>query len=92
VPPPQGTTADLTKLAMIRIDRDLKQRCLASRMLLQVHDELLFGSPHRRTRCGPLAGKGRDGEPTRSLCRWSPISAPATTGATPGSAPAVHRS
>jgi len=40
--PLQGTAADLIKLAMIRIDADLRERGLRSRMLLQVHDELVF--------------------------------------------------
>jgi DNA polymerase-1 len=47
--PLQGTAADLIKLAMIRIDDDIRQRGMASRMTLQVHDELVFEVPERET-------------------------------------------
>jgi DNA polymerase-1 len=43
--PLQGTAADLIKLAMIRIDGLLSKEAVETRMLLQVHDELLFESP-----------------------------------------------
>lgn len=43
--PIQGTAADIMKLAMIRVQESLKEKGLASRMLLQVHDELVLECP-----------------------------------------------
>lgn len=40
--PIQGSAADMIKLAMIRIDRAIRAKGLGTRMLLQVHDELVF--------------------------------------------------
>jgi DNA polymerase-1 len=43
--PIQGSAADLVKVAMVRIDSEIKRRGLRAKMVLQIHDELMFDVP-----------------------------------------------
>ncbi|MBI2847290.1 MAG: DNA polymerase I [Chloroflexi bacterium] len=43
--PVQGTSADIIKVAMVRIHRAMQEQCIKSKMILQVHDELIFEVP-----------------------------------------------
>jgi DNA polymerase I len=53
--PLQGTAADLIKLAMLKIDEQMKDLNMESYMILQVHDELIFEVPdHEIDRLTPL--------------------------------------
>lgn len=47
--PVQGTAADIIKLAMVRVDKALRRQGLQSRLILQVHDELLLECPPEET-------------------------------------------
>lgn len=47
--PMQGTAADLIKMAMIAVDKELLKDSYAAQMLLQVHDELIFETPTSET-------------------------------------------
>ena len=56
--PVQGTSADIIKLAMLRVARALPAQKLEAKMVLQVHDELLFECPDAEVR--PLSALVRD--------------------------------
>jgi DNA polymerase-1 len=47
--PIQGTSSDIVKLAMLRVDEALKREGLKARMIMQVHDELLIEAPEAET-------------------------------------------
>jgi DNA polymerase-1 len=60
--PIQGSAADLIKLAMVRIHRELREGDFKSRMILQVHDELVFDVPREEVdRLTPLVREAMTG-------------------------------
>jgi len=56
--PIQGSAADIIKLAMLRVHEELTRRRLETKMILQVHDELIFDVPRRELE--EVAGLVRD--------------------------------
>jgi DNA polymerase-1 len=60
--PIQGSAADIMKLAMIEVDRALGEKGLSSKMILTVHDELLFEVPEsERERAGEVVHNAMTG-------------------------------
>jgi DNA polymerase-1 len=60
--PIQGSAADIIKLAMLRAARQIEERKLRTRMILQVHDELVFEVPEKEQKAiGPLVREAMEG-------------------------------
>ncbi len=68
--PIQGSAADLIKVAMLGVDRELTTRGLRSRLVLQVHDELVLEVAAGR------AGRGRGPGPRSRWARAADLSVP----------------
>jgi DNA polymerase-1 len=66
--PIQGTAADVIKVAMVRLHREMQRRGLRSRMILQVHDELVFEGPEEElVELRPLVVEMMEGAYTLSV-------------------------
>lgn len=75
--PVQGTSADMIKKAMIAIDRALRKDGLKTRMIMQVHDELIFDVPEDEA---PLVSKIVEREMTGALALRVPVVVAISTG------------
>ena len=66
--PIQGTTADIMKVAMVKLDRAIRAQGFAAQMLLQVHDDLLFELPTEELERLCQDGAGVDDERGAAAC------------------------
>ena len=83
--PIQGSAADIMKIAMIHASDALAKAKVRSRIILQIHDELVVEIAPRRSRAGDGPGARRHGARGRSRrpCRWTCPPASAPTGSSP---------
>jgi DNA polymerase-1 len=79
--PLQGTAADIMKIAMARMGKALANENLKAKMLLQVHDELVFEVPEKELEKTKGRREGRDGRRRRCrACRSRPKPVPVRAG------------
>ena len=74
----QGTAADIIKVAMVRCRDALREAGLATRLVLQIHDELLFEGPEDEVDAAREIVRARDGRRVRArpaARRWTSASA-----------------
>jgi len=76
--PIQGTAADLMKKAMIDIDRDILSKEKDVKLLLQIHDDLVFEVPDPSTSSGQVSAKTKEliGKIKSIMCEVYPLSVP----------------
>ncbi|MFQ6803745.1 MAG: DNA polymerase [Lachnospiraceae bacterium] len=81
--PIQGTAADIIKIAMVRVNERLRREGLRSRLILQVHDELLIETAKEELEVvSRILEEEMRGPPTWQ-CRWRWICTPEVTGMKP---------
>jgi len=81
----QGSAADIIKVAMVRCWKRLRDEGLSTRVVLQIHDELLFEAPRARSNAPQRSSRRRWRAPTR-WTRHSPWTwALGSIGSTPNS-------
>ena len=79
----QGTAADVMKVAMVRAHNALTAEGLRTRLVLQIHDELLFEGPAEEAEQVRALAFARWRVPTRWIRRWRSRPASARTGCRP---------